>query len=295
MTTKLEPPSGRTLERDIPELKEFLRPGMTVLDVGCGPGTITVDVAAAVSPGKVVGLDPSEESLTRAREWHAEHPDIENLCFQVGDSHSLDFEHETFDLVYSHTALHFFIDSVRGLREQARVTRKGGWVIASGVRDHLHSVRYPDCPHWFRVEKALYDYLQSQRERLRSALERGDSLSSLAQGEPTSIIYLDVGAGRKCPSWFSEAGLESLQVKAKAEHLQFPGSEYMNESIWDHLPLHKAESASERQLELWFERAIAAGLLDRETFARAREEARAWYQDPRAFNFWVLVFVAGRV
>jgi SAM-dependent methyltransferase len=69
-----EPPSPRTLDTEIPELKPFLKPGMTVLDVGCGFGTITLDVANTVKPGQVVGIDPSAHRVDVAREWAAANP-----------------------------------------------------------------------------------------------------------------------------------------------------------------------------------------------------------------------------
>ena len=83
--------SDRTLEQDIPELKEYLRPGAEVIDIGCGSGTITLDVAEAVRPGQVIGIDPNEERIDLAREWLTQHPYINNVSFQLGDSHSLDF------------------------------------------------------------------------------------------------------------------------------------------------------------------------------------------------------------
>jgi ubiquinone/menaquinone biosynthesis C-methylase UbiE len=69
---KMVAPHTRTLTRDMPELKAYLKPGMLVLDVGSGMGTITLDVAAAVLPGKVVGLDPSVTRVKTAQEWQAQ-------------------------------------------------------------------------------------------------------------------------------------------------------------------------------------------------------------------------------
>ena len=75
--------SDRTLEQDIPELKEYLQSGAAVLDIGCGSGTITLDVAEAVSPGQVIGIDPKEKRINIAHEWLAQHPSISNASFQV--------------------------------------------------------------------------------------------------------------------------------------------------------------------------------------------------------------------
>ncbi len=161
--------SERTLDRDIPELKKYLRQGLKVLDIGCGPGTITLGVAAAVEPGQVVGIDPSEEYLAEAREWAAEVEHAGNITFMVGDSHSLDFPDNTFDIVYSHTALHFFLDPVGALKEQKRVAKGGGWLIASGVRDEMASPRHPACPNWYQVWQAIERYQQSQLKMFQSS------------------------------------------------------------------------------------------------------------------------------
>ena len=57
---------SRTVEESAPELLPFIYEGARVLDVGCGPGTITMGVANAIAPGEVVGIDPSEYSIAEA-------------------------------------------------------------------------------------------------------------------------------------------------------------------------------------------------------------------------------------
>ena len=144
----------RTLESEIPQLESFLKSGMKVLDVGCGPGTITLGVAEAVNPGTVVGIDPRSDFVDMGRKRGAlsKHPG--NISFQVGDSHRLDFPDETFDVVYSNTVIHFFLDPVLALKEQKRVTKKGGWVIASGVRDWGGVTVNLPSPNWEKVLEA---------------------------------------------------------------------------------------------------------------------------------------------
>jgi ubiquinone/menaquinone biosynthesis C-methylase UbiE len=71
MSETKEPPHYRTLTTDIPELMPFLKPGMNVLNVGCGYGTITMGVAEIVTPGDVVGLDSGKKYIDEAREWAA--------------------------------------------------------------------------------------------------------------------------------------------------------------------------------------------------------------------------------
>ena len=140
----------RTLDEQIPELKPYLKPGAKVLDVGCGVGSITLDVAQAVKPGEVVGIEPVEYTVQVASQL-AKDRKVSNVSFEVGDSLSLRFPDETFDIVYSYTVLHYFFDPERAVKEQKRLTKKGGWVIAAGVRDAGLVRRYPLCPAWEEV------------------------------------------------------------------------------------------------------------------------------------------------
>ena len=84
--------STRPLKMIFPELKEFLSTGARVLDVGCGPGTITLGVAEVVDPGRVFGLDMSEGTIADARE-KADSASVTNVEFIVDDACSLPFEH----------------------------------------------------------------------------------------------------------------------------------------------------------------------------------------------------------
>ena len=73
----------RTVENSAAYLAPHLRPGLELLDVGCGPGTITVDLAERVAPGRVVGLDVSPDPLDEARALAAAR-DVQ-VTFEVGD------------------------------------------------------------------------------------------------------------------------------------------------------------------------------------------------------------------
>ena len=65
-------------------LLPHLKAGMRLLDVGCGPGTITAGLARAVAPGEAIGIDLSEEVLTQARD-HAAGEGVDNVTFMFGD------------------------------------------------------------------------------------------------------------------------------------------------------------------------------------------------------------------
>ena len=88
-------------EKILEELKLIpLRPGMDVLDVGCGTGAVTRILAERVSPGRVVGIDLSEERLSIARDL-AEEQEVPNVEYVRADVRDLDLEGGRFDLTYS--------------------------------------------------------------------------------------------------------------------------------------------------------------------------------------------------
>src|SRR5665648_337353 len=115
--------SWRTAANSAAHLLPHLREGQRLLDVGCGPGTITVDLAAHVAPGQVIGVDTSAEVLERARRHAAELG--APVSFQVGDVYALDFPDASFDVVHAHQVLEHLADPVAALREIRRVIRPG--------------------------------------------------------------------------------------------------------------------------------------------------------------------------
>ena len=121
----------RTAQNSAGFLLPHLKSGDRLLDVGCGPGTITMDLAELVAPGNVIGLDRSKEVIERAREA-AEARELANLSFEVGDVYNLEFEDSSFDVVYAHQVLQHLSDPIRALEEMRRVLRDGGWLA---VRD----------------------------------------------------------------------------------------------------------------------------------------------------------------
>ncbi|MGY2066928.1 class I SAM-dependent methyltransferase [Blastococcus sp. SYSU DS0619] len=147
----------RTAENSAAYLLPSLRPGLDLLDVGCGPGTITVDLAARVAPGRVLGLDLSPDPLDEARA-NAERTGVA-ATFAVGDVYALDLPDDSFDVVHAHQVLQHLTDPVAALREMARVCRPGG-VIA--VRD----VDYA-ATTWFPADDGLERWLALYRQVAR--------------------------------------------------------------------------------------------------------------------------------
>ncbi|WCO68337.1 methyltransferase domain-containing protein [Iamia majanohamensis] len=144
----------RTVANSAPHLVAHLRPGLDVLDVGCGPGTITADLADRVAPGRVVGLDRAEEVVARAAATCADRPDVE---IRVGDVYALPFADGSFDVVHAHQVLQHLSDPVAALVEARRVCRPGG-VVA--VRDADYSAfawapADPDLDAWLALYRAV--------------------------------------------------------------------------------------------------------------------------------------------
>lgn len=181
----------RTAENSCAYLLPRLRPGLDLLDVGAGPGTITVDLARRVAPGQVSALELGEAAASVTREGVAG-TDVRVL---VGDVHALDLPKASFDVVHAHQVLQHVPEPVRALREMARVTRRGGTVA---VRDTDYSAftwwpRLPELDTWLD----LY---------VRAARANG--------GEPD--------AGRRLLSWAHAAGLQQVEPSASVWCLATP-------------------------------------------------------------------------
>jgi SAM-dependent methyltransferase len=151
----MSPQYRRTLQRDHRRLAQILRPGMAVLDVGCGAGAITAGIARMVGPGgTVVGLDRDDANLTIARE---EHPDIGNLSFVAGDV--LPYEFETrFDIATAARTLQWIGEPDRAITRMKKAVKAGGRIV---VLDYnLEDNRWePDPPADFsRFYKAFLDW-----------------------------------------------------------------------------------------------------------------------------------------
>jgi ubiquinone/menaquinone biosynthesis C-methylase UbiE len=133
----------------------LLATGIKILDCGCGPGSITLDLARTVRPGQVIGIDFASEQFGPAIQTAVE----EGLraSFQKADVYDLPFEQETFDAVFAHGLLSHLNEPHKGLLEVRRVLKRGGLV---GLRDADWggALVYPSDPV---VDAALGQFLQA--------------------------------------------------------------------------------------------------------------------------------------
>ena len=123
----------RSAPRNAGHLLPLLRPGMTLLDLGCGPGSITSGLAAAVHPGKTHGVDLNEEQLGLARR-QAQELGLENLEFHQSNALRLPFPDQHFDAVHCHGFLMHSPCIKDQLEEILRVLKPRG-VLASRDMD----------------------------------------------------------------------------------------------------------------------------------------------------------------
>lgn len=172
----------RTAENSAAHLLPHVSSGSSVLDVGCGPGTITADLATLVTPGRVTALEQTAEALDLARA-EITRRGLTTVDFAVGDVHALDFPDDAFDVVHAHQVLQHVADPVAALREMRRVTRPGG-IVAVRDSDYAGFVWFPQLPE-------LDEWMN-----LYQRVARGNG------GEPD--------AGRRLLSWARAAGLTDV-------------------------------------------------------------------------------------
>ena len=106
-----------------------LRAGQQVLDVGCGPGALTQELARHLGVEAISAVDPSESFVTAVRER------VPGIDAHRATAEELPFTDDRFDCTVAQLVVHFMTDPVAGLAEMARVTRHGG-LVAANVWDH---------------------------------------------------------------------------------------------------------------------------------------------------------------
>jgi ubiquinone/menaquinone biosynthesis C-methylase UbiE len=146
--------ANRDARTFLPFLLPYLRPGLAVLDAGCGVGSIALDLAPTVAPGRMVGIDVDPGQIEVARRSAAERA-IDNAEFLTASVLELPFDDETFDVVYANAVLLYVRDPVRALGEMRRILRPGGLAAASD--DDLGTVVIsPDRPE-LRLAPRLFE------------------------------------------------------------------------------------------------------------------------------------------
>ena len=141
----------RTAENSAAYLLPHLGTGQRLLDLGCGPGTITIDLARLVDPGEVIGLDIAADVVAAAEQARTD-AGVTNASFGVGDIYALDLDDDSVDVVHAHQVLQHLADPVAALREMRRVLRPGGLLA---VRDSDYGAFT-----WFPLDPRLDRWLE---------------------------------------------------------------------------------------------------------------------------------------
>jgi ubiquinone/menaquinone biosynthesis C-methylase UbiE len=147
--TVVQEMASRSADRQGAFFLPYLRPGMQLIDVGCGPGTITVGLAKAVAPGEVLGIDLEPTMIEQARSL-ADKVGLTNARFEVGRAEELPAADESFDAAFEHTLLEHVADPLRALREMRRALKPGGVIgLADGDWGTMlvepNAAKYPTC------------------------------------------------------------------------------------------------------------------------------------------------------
>ena len=131
-----------TVESNAAYLIPYLRPGLRVLDFGCGPGTISVGLAKAIDPGELHGVDMEESQVELARTV-AKMNGQENAAFHVSDVVEMPFPDGFFDIAHCHNVLMHIPDTGAVLAEVKRVLKPGG-LLACREMICASSFTHPD-------------------------------------------------------------------------------------------------------------------------------------------------------
>ncbi|ARQ67863.1 SAM-dependent methyltransferase [Streptomyces marincola] len=228
----------RTATNSAAYLLPELRPGQALLDIGCGPGTLTADLAARVAPGRVTAVDRAPGVLAEARAEAARRGQ-EAITFATADAHALEFDDDSFDVVHAHQVLQHLPDPVRALREMRRVCRPGG-VVAVRDADYAAMTWYPRVP-------GLSEWLSLYR---RLARANG--------GEPD--------AGRRLAAWGRAAGFEEVSATASTWCFAAPAERAWWSASW-------ADRVTESELA---RQALDRGLATADDLERLADAWRAW-------------------
>ena len=235
----------RTAENSAAYLLPHLQPGLDLLDVGCGPGTLTVDLATRVAPGgEVLGIDVAD--VVAAAEQEARAKGVDNVRFAEGDFRALGLEPGSFDVVHAHQVLQHLREPVGALEEMARLARPDGGLVAARDSDY-------EAFRWAPDDEGLARWLE-----VYMAVTRRNGA--------------DATAGRRLLGWAHAAGLKDVTYTSSTWTYATPDER----AWWSDLWAERTVSSS------CGEQAVAYGIATPDELARIAEAWRRWAEDPDA-------------
>ncbi|KAG5417750.1 hypothetical protein I9W82_005386 [Candida metapsilosis] len=209
----------RTVENSVKFITNVLEPDFKVLDVGCGPGSITIDLAKnyLTKGGSVIGVEPTEDVINAANSLkQSSGADVDNVSFKIGSIYNLPFEDNTFDLVYAHQVVVHLADPIKALKELARITKPGKFVaIKDGDMDSII------------IDPPKYDILREYN--IASALNRGST---------------DIKAGRKLFRRAIEAGYRPSNITTTTSTMLRTGLN-KDKQVWGDLLVKRVQGGGD--------------------------------------------------
>jgi SAM-dependent methyltransferase len=211
--------TARTLANSHPTLLGLLAPGMSVLDVGCGPGVLSAEMARRIAPGHVVAVDVNP-AMIRAAEAARRPGEIPNLVFYTGDIRESGWDAE-FDLANTARMLQWLRDPGAAVARLARAVEPGGWVVLLDY-DHTRAEWSEEPEAWTRFYSAFLGWraaagLDNAIAKRLPALAQG---AGLADVEITPLVTT-VGAGER--DFFRVAGMWRMVIESRGTQVVAAG------------------------------------------------------------------------
>ncbi|EST09191.1 Methyltransferase type 11 [Kalmanozyma brasiliensis GHG001] len=236
--------ASRTAEDSAAFLLPHLKRDAYILDVGCGPGTITTSFLKHIPNGRIVGVDTSADVIGSAAKRLSSLPesDLGSRCtFAIASAYDLPYPESTFDVVYCHQMLLHLPEPVRALREMRRVCKPDG-LVAAREGDFSASIVYPSLPTtqlWLDTAGAVFRSIGAEPD-----------------------------GGRRLVRWALEAGYASEQVSFSSSNLGSGGPAAAQ--FWGHMWAERVAA------DEWKEKAVKTGLVTHNQVEQIREDWLKW-------------------
>uniref|UniRef100_A0A7S3PGI3 Methyltransferase domain-containing protein n=1 Tax=Aplanochytrium stocchinoi TaxID=215587 RepID=A0A7S3PGI3_9STRA len=243
---------ARTVYNSAAYLIPKLKKGLTVLDVGCGPGSISAGFAEIVGEtGKVFATDCSADILDEARISTAAY---DNVTVENADVYELPYDNHSFDVAHAHQVLQHLTDPVRAMREMKRVVKPGG-VVACRDADYSTMLGSPDL-----------EFIKRWNEIYKETCRRNNA-------EPD--------AGRYLFKWARESGSAASNIEYSADVVVYSPTDPTFQKAW-------GNAWAERSLNSAFGRqAIEYGISTKEEMMKVAIAWQEWAKDKDATFYYV--------
>ncbi|KAJ1017731.1 hypothetical protein NDA16_005050 [Ustilago loliicola] len=260
--------SSRTAETSAAFLLPHLKPDAKILDIGCGPGTITTSLARYIPNGSIIGTDYSAEVVANAQKslerlqagatTDAERGAAERCRFELASVFELPYSDDSFDVIYCHQMLLHLPNPTNALKEMRRVCKPGG-LVAAREADFTTSVLFP-CTETFQLW-----------------LDTASAIYRSTGAEPN--------AGRRLVSWALDAG-----YAAGPDHITFSSSNQAyggqpHAKFWGEMWAQRVAA------EQWQKQALDTGKVTRQDVKKMEQDWLEWSNAPDG----VFIMVCGEV